>query len=505
MTKKAPMLFLCWLALFGANAARAQPDGDVSAMLERVLPAVVTVAVEKEVAANQPYGFSGNAVAEAYLRTLDLSGAASSGSGFVVRHEGRPYVITNAHVIEQAAGDEAIFVYAIDQTRYPIRIVGADSFYDIAVLALPNEVPDGKIGSLQFKAAPPRLGDRVFAVGNPLRNYPYSVSDGIVSGLNRVLGGLTGKFGYLQSTATTIWGNSGGPLVDTAGQVVGINTSIEIFRGNKQNYIQPQINFALEGGLASQLVTDILTNNGRVRRAFLGLEVTQYHPLKDNGNQARSESPILTGVLPGSPAARALAEQMGQRIVAVDGVPTRNLEEVQGALEAVRPGGAATLTLETSRGQRADYTVASEELPRERLADLARYFFEQKGLGRAVEENGRVLVRLAPNPPSAQPGQESSRSESDAVMDLAFDRQLRQFLQAMIAPPPRARSLAVAGAGIAQMEFWRVGSLADLGLAIRLAARTGWIDLIPENGNGESLVRVSIPSRTGTLARTLFY
>jgi hypothetical protein len=347
------------------------------------------------------------------------------------------------------------------------------------------------------------LGERVFAIGNPLRDYPYSVSEGIIGGLNRVLGSMTGKFGYLQSTATITWGNSGGPLVDMAGRVAGINTSIEIRHQGRQNYILPQINFALEGPLANRLVTDILTHNGRVRRAFLGLEITEYYSTKTSST-SQSPSPLLTGVLPNSPADRVLKEQVGQTIVAIDSVAMRNSEEILGVLEAIRPGTAMTLTLETPRGQRSDYRLTGDDLSRERLADVARYFFEKKGAGRASDDQGQVSVQWTLNPPTAQTSQATSDNTAVTVTHLVFNQELRRFVRSVI-NPPTTQSVTVVGAGIENNGFWRVGSLADLGLVIRLAARQGWIDLIPQESDGRSLVRFSIPARADTVARLLYY
>jgi S1-C subfamily serine protease len=152
MIRKAVILLLSMLTLWATVAVAAPSNAEVATMLERVLPAVVTVVIDKRDDIKTPYGFSGNAVAVAYRKTLDLTDAASTGSGFIIRHDGQPYVVTNAHVIEQAAGHDAITAYTLDQTQYPLRIVGADSFYDIAVLAFRDEVPTTKISSVSFKS-----------------------------------------------------------------------------------------------------------------------------------------------------------------------------------------------------------------------------------------------------------------------------------------------------------------------------------------------------------------
>jgi S1-C subfamily serine protease len=146
----------------------------------------------------------------------------------VTLKNGTKYVITNAHVIENALDEEgSIYVYSINRTKYEVKVLGGDSFYDIAVLEF-VDTPGPEITTVKFKTEEPRLGEPVYAIGNPLGEYPYSVTDGIISAKNRVRGCYTGKFGFLQTTATVIWGNSSGPLVDAKGDVAGINSQISL-------------------------------------------------------------------------------------------------------------------------------------------------------------------------------------------------------------------------------------------------------------------------------------
>ncbi|MDX5320203.1 MAG: trypsin-like peptidase domain-containing protein, partial [Bacteroidota bacterium] len=251
--------------------AQAQHAPD---MLEKAISSVVTVAVYKTEDVKQALGYRGISD-KAYEKVLDLSDSKSSGSGFVIERNGKKYVITNAHVIEHASTDaDALYVYSIDRTKYQVKVVGGDSFYDLAVLEFIT--PPGKeIEVIDFRKEDARIGEQVYAIGNPLGEYPYTVTDGIISAKNRVRGGITGKFGFLQSTATVIWGNSGGPLVDAQGKVLGINSQIAFAKRGGTQIWQPQINFALEAEISNRLINDILSNNGLVKRAWLGLEVVQ--------------------------------------------------------------------------------------------------------------------------------------------------------------------------------------------------------------------------------------
>ena len=251
-------------------------------ILEKSLSSVVTVGVFKTDYAKHSLGFRGESAPEmAYKEALDLAGVSGSGSGFIINKNGKLYVITNAHVVEDASDEEgSIFIYSINRDKYEVKLVGGDSFYDIAVLEFIDN-PGNEISSIQFRDNEIRIGEKVYAIGNPLGEYPYTVTDGIISAKNRTRDGMTGKFGFLQTTATLIWGNSGGPLIDENGDVAGINSQIAFAKSpGGEQLIQSQINFALEAGISKRIVEDIITNNGRVKRAFIGVEISQRYEYK---------------------------------------------------------------------------------------------------------------------------------------------------------------------------------------------------------------------------------
>ena len=484
--------------------ASADEKDPIPAMLEQVLPAVVTVVVEKTEPGNAPYGFAGSSV-EAYGRVLDLAGATSSGSGFLIRHEGQPYIVTNAHVIDSAAEQGGLFVYTLNQTKYPVRVVGGDTFYDLAVLAFTQDIPADDLRTLSFREDDIAVGERVFAIGNPLGDYPYSVSEGIIGGKNRFLDGLTGKFGYLQSTATTTWGNSGGPLVDATGRVAGINTRIEIKERDGHAFVQPQLNFALEAPLARRLVRDILTNGGRVRRAFLGMEIAQYVPNKSPQKAGKQALPVLVSVMPNSPAAAVLGDdQRGYSVIAVNGVKTRNVAEVLGVLELVAPGAAVTLTLENRRGQTQDFTLTSAELTTERLAAWAHYFLNRHGAAEATEHKGVLRVRMVLSEDAENAAGERRGSQQVSLFVHESGKLQKQYLEGI---NHAALETLVILAGAYPDSFWRIRSLADFGIAVRLAALGGFVDLIPWKGDSGLLqiLQIELTGKPGVSAKTLFY
>ena len=177
-----------------------------------------------------------------------------AGSGVVVTPDG--YILTNEHVVQAA---QTVRVAFVDGRSVPAAVVGRDPATDLAVLrAHSTGLPHA-----QLLSAAPRVGQLVVAVGNPL-GFESTVSAGVVSALGRSLRSRQGRLieGIVQHTAALNPGNSGGPLVDARGGVVGINTAI---------IAQAQgIGFAVPATTAQWVLTELLTQ-GRVRRAYLGI------------------------------------------------------------------------------------------------------------------------------------------------------------------------------------------------------------------------------------------
>jgi S1-C subfamily serine protease len=180
-----------------------------------------------------------------------------AGSGVVVTPDG--YVLTNEHVVQRV--DEARVAF-VDGRSVPAIVVGRDPVTDLAVLrAQTGALPYARLATMK----PLRVGQLVVAVGNPL-GFESTVSAGVVSALGRSLRSRQGRLieGIVQHTAALNPGNSGGPLVDAQGRVVGINTAIIAMAQG--------IGFSVPAGTAQWVLTEILTQ-GRVRRAYLGISV----------------------------------------------------------------------------------------------------------------------------------------------------------------------------------------------------------------------------------------
>jgi len=478
---KRTIIFLM-IIVFALGSTIAQTTTpSISDVLENVLTSVVTVSVEKASDTKQILGFRGESDV-AYEKILDLSNSKGSGSGFVIDKNGKKYVITNAHVIEDAEETSgSIFIYTINRTKYEARVVGGDSFYDIAVLEF-VKTPGAEVKPITFSTKEPRIGEPVFAVGNPLGEYPYTVSEGIISAKNRVREGLTGKFGFIQTTATVIWGNSGGPLVNNKGQVVGINSQIAFAKHGGESIWQPQINFALEGILSNRLVNDIIANSGRVKRAFFGLEITQesiyneYSTTTSDGWELNDSLPVLTGVIPGSPAEALLKDKIGYQIVKVGTTTVRNTEEVLGEFEAQKPGVPMKLTLQKNDSEVVVEITGTELTPVQNEA-IATY-----ALG--IDKGFKILT-LDEKP-------YISFMETDQGIDGAQVKGSDVKGEKLRGAEISSGTWEITAAGYEETGFssiWRVKTISDLGAALRLTASLGAIDLylVRKGGRAEDM------------------
>ncbi len=465
LMQKTTFLFITFWGMALRLAAQTTSD-----MLENSLSGVVTVAVYENKVVNKLYGFRGTpSISQtAYEKALNLMGANSTGSGFVIAHDGQKFIVTNAHVVDLAAeSDSAIAVFSVSRKKYWMKVVGGDSFYDIAVLAFITP-PTDELQPLSFRSATARLGEKVFAIGNPLGEYPYSVTDGIISAKNRVREGITGKFGFLQSTATVIWGNSGGPLIDEHGNVVGVNSQIAFAKQGRSQIWQPQINFALESAIVKRLVNDILSNKGMVRRAYLGIEVSTK---KNQLDVPTFENfPIISKLMEDAPL--ELSNAIGHEIHAINGIETRNLEEILGELEKVLPTDTVNLTL-SDKSKTYNLSVPTKSLTTESLENLAKNILNDWEIN-LEEQQGKLFY-----------------TEKKEVIIPA------KKIAGKPTPPPKTKIidekkyLLLAGSNDSE-TLWFVENLIDLGGILRLTGLLGRINLFVSadtdpNGNLDTI------------------
>jgi serine protease DegQ len=315
-----------------AAVAGAAPSS-YAAAVARAAPSVVNIYTAKHV--DVPLvPLPADPRLEQFLRGLPgftrREASTSLGSGVIVRADGA--ILTNYHVIEAA---DAIEVRLRDGRRAAAKLVGADPESDLAVLKI--DLPD--LPAIAFDPDPSvRVGDVVLAIGNPF-GVGQTTTQGIVSAVGRNRLGLNTYEDFIQTDAAINPGNSGGALIDTRGELVGINTAIYSETGGSLG-----IGFAIPAAAAHHILDEILAH-GRVRRGWLGLEPQDITPdlarafgLKD------TRGAIVARILPGGPAARA-GVRVGDVIRSLDGQPVEDAYDLVNRLAPLPTDSTARLAL----------------------------------------------------------------------------------------------------------------------------------------------------------------
>lgn len=350
---------VAWLSFAqrqGGNPSKTAATRGISDMLEDRLRSVVTVKVDSDGAEASPFfGIVNPSVPPPKAKALEgFFQISSGGSGFVLRRGQVDYVVTNAHVVQNSNLDK-VFAISLTGKRYALEFVGADSIRDIAVLKF-SERPGTEISSATIRKEPVRVGERVFALGTPLGLYPSSVSEGIVSGLNRQSPDAYSS--YIQTTAALSNGNSGGPLIDDVGRVIGVNTWGALGRSGD---VQFQLNFALNGATAADTVEQIIAK-GRVARGSLGLIIAE--------DPEDPDTFAVAYALDSMPAATR-EKVIGRGLLSIEGVALRNRVQLLGILDAIKPNQSVRLGLAASKTAPAEeVTITSRELTDARLEEV---------------------------------------------------------------------------------------------------------------------------------------
>lgn len=273
--------------------------------------------------------------------------SGASGSGVIISADG--YIVTNNHVIRDA---DKIEVVLNDNRNYIAEVVGADGAYDIAVLRIKEKnLPALKFGDSDAL----KIGEWVLAVGNPF-SLNSTVTAGIVSARGRALGILEDSLAvesFIQTDAAVNPGNSGGALINTRGELVGINTAIAgSMSGTYTGY-----SFAVPSSLVSKLVED-LVNFGTVQRAFLGVNIQSVDAeLAEREKLGTTQGVYVSNVNEGS-AALAAGIKPKDVILKVAGVPTNQTSQLMEQISRRRPGDKVQLTVLREGQQRtADVTL----------------------------------------------------------------------------------------------------------------------------------------------------
>ena len=260
--------------------------------------------------------------------------SAASGSGFFITKDG--YILTNYHVIE---GASTVKVTAYDGTTYDAAVIGGDEDYDIAVIKVEGTnfqpVVIGKSGSVQ-------IGETVAAVGNPLGELTFSMSQGIVSCVNRAIN-VDGKpFNMIQVDCSINPGNSGGPLFNSYGEVIGI---VSAKYSSYSNTTVEGIGFAIPINDVVSLVKDIMTNGYVTNKAYMG--ITPQTMTAQMAQQYRydvTEGVFVCSVDPDSAADKA-GLKLGDVITKMDDTDITSYEDLVAAKKSYSAGDTVTLTV----------------------------------------------------------------------------------------------------------------------------------------------------------------
>jgi serine protease Do len=382
----------------GSNIAPSAQNS-YAEVVSRVSPAVVTIRSERRVRAAEQFpfiedqffrDFFGDRFRNAQPRSQERL-QRGLGSGVVVSADG--YILTNHHVID---GAEEIRVELSDNRTLPAKVVGSDPPSDLAVLKVDAQgLPVLPLGDSDRV----RVGDVVLAVGNPL-GVGQTVTMGIISAKGRSTGLSDGSFeDFLQTDAPINTGNSGGALVNTNGELVGINSQILSPSGGNIG-----IGFAIPANMARSVMEQLL-KGGKVHRGMLGVTIQQVTPdLASSLGLPNVRGALVSSVQAGSPAERA-GIRRGDVITAFNGAPVSDSNSLRNQVARTQPGTEVALTIARDNLSR-EVRVTLGELPAEKSraasVDIGGDATETGKLGISVEPLTPALASRLNLPSSAQ-------------------------------------------------------------------------------------------------------
>jgi serine protease Do len=457
-----PMPALAGLAIMFVTlevGAADRPDSFAD-QVERLSPAVVNIStttiVNEGPATDMPQFPPGSPFEDFFKNFGDNDRkrrASSLGSGFIIDEAG--IVVTNFHVIENA---EEITVTLADETSFTAKVLGQDQKTDIAVLKIdPGEsvltaVPFGDSDSL-------RVGDWVLAIGNPF-GLGGTVTAGIVSARGRDIG--NGPYDdFIQTDASINRGNSGGPLFNTEGEVIGINTAIFSQSGGSVG-----IGFAISSNLAKR-VAGQLAEFGTTRRGWLGVFIQEVTPdIADSLGLDAAVGALVSTVNENSPA-QAAGLEPGDVIVSFDGKMIDKMRDLPRIVAETEIG--KTVPVEVIRnGKDMEVQVTLGELEKAELVGIVNG--EAGGIGQSFEKLGFAVENLT--------------AELATELGLAADMRGVVVTEVAEGGPAAAKGLQV-GDIIKRFGQRRVEDAADLGKSVaetREAGRAGVLLLVESEG-----------------------
>jgi serine protease Do len=376
-----------------AAASVRGPGFDFTQLAKEEGPAVVNISVTKEVATQMPQldpndpfyqffrRFQGQVPRQVPERGI--------GSGFIVSPDG--YILTNAHVVD---GVKEVQVKLTDRREFTAKVVGTDPKTDVALIKIDaKNLPTVRVGS----AKNVEVGQWVVAMGSPF-GFENSLTAGVVSAKSRSLPG-DGYVPFIQTDVAVNPGNSGGPLFDMNGNVIGINSQIYSRSGGYMG-----VSFAIPIDVALH-VKDELAKSGHVTRGRIGVAIQSVNQsLAQSFGLPKPEGALVSAVADNSPAARA-GIKAGDVILAWNGTPIDDSAELPGLVADTAPGKHATVKLWRNGGEQTlGVTVAN--MPDDKVASAqgANSDANSGKLGLTVQQGDQGLVVADASGPAARAG-----------------------------------------------------------------------------------------------------
>ena len=383
LNKKRILLaaFFSILLVLPSSIFAKEAPASFADLAEKLMPSVVNISATKVVETKGqspfPFQFPPGSPFEDFFKeynqqqqTPQKRKSTALGSGFVISADG--IVITNNHVIQ---GSEGIFVKFTDGKEYEAKLIGTDPVSDIAVLQIKSKNKFKPVVLADSNKS--RVGDWVLAIGNPF-GLGGTVTTGIISAINRDI--HMGRYdNFIQTDASINMGNSGGPLFNMSGEVVGINTAIFSQSGGSVG-----IGFAIPSSFAKNVIEQ-LRKYGETRRGWLGVRIQEVtKEIADSLGMKEAIGALVADINEKSPAKKAGLKE-GDVIVEFNGIKIDSMRKLPKVVAEAPVGKQATLKIWR------DKKILEKTIVLGRLEDSAE--FKKKAEPKKVEKNDDVLLK----------------------------------------------------------------------------------------------------------------